>query len=92
MNTNLPWGTASRPKLYDLLEALIRVRYSREKLPQLYALNLQLETLRHFTRLLLDLELLSARRFEYAGQQINGIGTELGGWIKQQRGKPEARG
>jgi len=71
--------------LYDLLEGLIQVRYSKEKLPQLKALNIRLEVLRHQTRLLLDFQILSARRYEYAGQQINDIGMELGGWIKQQQ-------
>jgi hypothetical protein len=70
--------------LYDLLEGLIQVRYSREKLPQLQALNIRIEILRHQTRLLLDFEMLSARRYEYVSQYINGIGMELGGWIKQQ--------
>ena len=72
-------------RLYDLLEGLIRVRYTRKKLPQLYDLNLQLEILRQQTRLLLDFELLSGKRYAYVGHQINGIGVELGGWIKQQK-------
>ena len=71
--------------LYDLLEGLIQVRYSKEKLPQLKALNIRLEILRHQTRLLLDFQILSTRRYEYVGQQINDIGMELGGWIKQQQ-------
>jgi hypothetical protein len=71
--------------LYDLLEGLIQVRYTKEKLPQLTILNTQLEILRHQTRLLLDFQILSVQRYEFAGQQINGIGIDLGGWIKQQR-------
>ncbi len=71
--------------LYDLLEGLIRARYAREKLPQLHQLNTQLDILRHQAKLLLDFKLLSAKRYEYVGQHINGIGIELGGWIKQQR-------
>jgi len=71
--------------LYDLLEGLIRARYAREKLPQLQQLNTQLDILRHQTKLLLAFKLISAKRYEYVGQYINGIGTELGGWIKQQR-------
>lgn len=67
-----------------MLEGLIRARYAKEKLPQLKDLNTQLDILRHQTRLLLDFDLLSAKRYEYIGQQINGIGIELGGWIRQQ--------
>lgn len=71
--------------LYDLLEGLIEVRFSQKKLPQLRQLNVQLEVLRYQTRLLLDFELLSVRRYEYVSQRVNGIGAELGGWIKQQK-------
>jgi hypothetical protein len=70
--------------LYDLLEGLIRARYSANKLPQLETLNSQLDLLRHQTRLLLDFQLIATQRYEYAGQLLNGIGTDLGGWIKQQ--------
>ena len=37
--------------LYDLLEGLIKVRFSKEKLPQLQVLNTQLDILRHQTLL-----------------------------------------
>ena len=78
-------GERITSRLYDLLEGLIQVRYAKEKLPQLQSLNTQLEILRHQTRLLLDFQILSTRRYEYIGQQINSIGQELGGWIKQQK-------
>lgn len=77
--------------LYDLLEGLIQARYAKEKLTQLEALNIKLDILRHQTRLLLDFNLIKTERYEYAGQQINAIGTELGGWIKQQRNKRSDR-
>jgi hypothetical protein len=72
-------------RLYDLLEGLIQARYAQDKLPQLQALNDQLDILRHQTRLLLDFNLIGANRYEYAGQLLNDIGTDLGGWIKHQR-------
>lgn len=71
--------------LYDLLEELIQARYAQDKLSKLERLNTRLDILRHQTRLLLDFKLIATKRYEFAGQQINGIGTELGGWIKQQR-------
>ncbi|MDA0265495.1 MAG: diversity-generating retroelement protein Avd [Cyanobacteria bacterium] len=77
-------GDRITTNLYTLLEGLIQVRFRREKLSQLRQLNVQLEVLRHQTRLLLDFELLSTRRYEYVSQRINGIGMEMGGWIKQQ--------
>ncbi len=71
--------------LYDLLEGLIQARYSKDKLPQLHALNTRLDVLRHQSRLLLDFNLIATQRYEFAGRSLNEIGTDLGGWIKQQR-------
>jgi hypothetical protein len=71
--------------LYDLLEGLITARYAKHKLTQLEHLNTRLEILRHQTRLLFDFELIAIHRYEFAGKAINAIGTDLGGWIKQQR-------
>ncbi|MGB5771457.1 MAG: hypothetical protein WBM32_16555, partial [Crocosphaera sp.] len=36
-------------------------------------------------RLLYDFELISLKRYQYINQQLQGIGIELGGWIKQQK-------
>ncbi len=71
--------------LYDILEGLITARYAKQKLSQLERLNTKLEILRHQTRLLLDFELIAVHRYEFASKAINAIGTDLGGWIKQQR-------
>ncbi|XWK87994.1 MAG: diversity-generating retroelement protein Avd [Phormidium sp.] len=73
--------------LYDLLEGLILARYAKEKLAQLETLNGKLDILRHQTRLLLDFDLMKVERYEYVGKLLNEIGSELGGWIKQQRKK-----
>jgi len=70
--------------LYNLLDGLIQARYAQEKLPELRGLNTQLDILRHQTQLLLEFQLLSDRRYEYVSQHINTIGSDLGGWIKQQ--------
>ncbi|MEM9948284.1 MAG: diversity-generating retroelement protein Avd [Cyanobacteria bacterium P01_D01_bin.36] len=75
--------------LYDLLEKLILARYQKNKLPQLQALNSKLNVLRYQTRLLLDFELISQQRYQYVSQLINDIGTDLGGWIRQQREKAQ---
>ena len=75
--------------LYTLLESLILVRYQREKLSQLQIINSQLDVLRYQTRLLLDFDLLSHKRYQYVGQKINDIGIDLGSWIKQQQSKTE---
>ena len=72
--------------LYDLLEELIQVRYAKkDKLTRLQSLNTELDILRYQTRLLYDFHLISDKRYKYINQQLNGIGIELGGWIKQQQ-------
>ena len=71
--------------LYDLLEGLIQARYSKTKLAQLESLNSRLDILRYQTRMLLDFEVMSIQRYEYASKQLNAVGSDLGGWIKQQR-------
>ena len=75
--------------LYDLLETLVVIRYQQHKLPQLQGVNGKLDVLRYQTRLLLDFDLISHKRYQYVGQLINAIGTDLGGWIKQQKGKSD---
>ncbi|MEA5603194.1 diversity-generating retroelement protein Avd [Nostoc sp. UHCC 0252] len=72
-------------QLYNLLEGLIKAKYAKDKLPQLESLNTQLDILRYQTRMLLDFNLMSVQRYEYAIKIIDEIGTELGGWIKKQR-------
>lgn len=79
-------GSRITQELYDLLDKLIEVRYVRTgKLSQLQALNTRLQILRYQVRLLMDFELISAKRYEYTHRQINEIGMELGGWIRQQK-------
>ena len=72
-------------QLYNLLESLIKAKYATKKLNHLINLNVQLDILRHQTRLALDFQLIPLKRYQYLSQQIDEIGTELGGWIKKQR-------
>lgn len=74
-------------QLYDLLEGLIQAKYVRNKLSKLEHLNTQLDILRYQTRLLLDFEFISIKRYDYATKLIDEIGIELGGWIKRQKYK-----
>jgi hypothetical protein len=71
--------------LYDLLEGLMSARYITHKLPLLEQLNHRLDLLRHQTRLLLDFSLIDTDRYEYIIKLLHEVGSELGGWIKQQR-------
>jgi len=72
--------------LYDLLESLVKARYMKgNKSQYLQDLNLKIDIIRYQTRLLFDFSLISQKRYEYVNKQINSIGIELGGWIKQQK-------
>lgn len=72
-------------QLYELLEGLVKARYSRQKLSLLESLNDKLDVLRYQTRLLHDFELISLKRYQYISEQLRAIGVELGAWIKQQK-------
>ncbi|MEM9008794.1 MAG: diversity-generating retroelement protein Avd [Cyanobacteria bacterium P01_F01_bin.86] len=73
--------------LYDFLEQLIKARYERQKITRLENLNSRLDILRYQTRLLLDFQQMDAQRYGYICQRLDAIGNELGGWIRQQKGK-----
>ena len=73
--------------LYALLEELIIARYEKNKLGRLSKLNGKLDVMRYQTRLFLDFDLISSKRYQYASELLNGIGTDLGSWIKQQQRK-----
>jgi hypothetical protein len=70
---------------FDVLEVLLEACYSKAKLPLLNQANIKLEQIRFYVRLCKDLKLISLHRYEVISKMINEIGTELGGWIKQQR-------
>jgi len=71
--------------LHEVLQGLIRARYRKNKLELLESLNAELDILRYQTRLCLDFSLIDLARYEYVSGLMNGIGTNLGAWIKQQR-------
>ena len=69
----------------DVLEHLIEAAYSRDKLPILNRINLQLEKLRYLFRLAFDLRIMDMRRYEFAARAIDEIGKLVGGWMKASR-------
>ncbi len=74
-------------RLYDIQEDLIMAQYSKDKIRRLETVNGKLDVLRFQTRLLVEFDLMDAKRFQHFAKRINEIGQELGGWLKQQRGK-----
>jgi len=72
----------------EILELLVEASYSRDKRDLLRRANLRLERLRYLIRLAKDLRLLSIKQYEFAIRALYTIGTEIGGWTKQQS-KPQ---
>jgi len=61
--------------------------FRKEKLALLLELSEDLESLRTLTRLATELECIHGRQREYVARQIDEIGKQVGGWIKQQTAK-----
>jgi len=78
-------GDRIQGTLHRILEDLIKARYRKVKLDLLDGINAELEVLRYQTRLCHEFALMDTRRFEFAIRQINAVGEDLGGWIKQQK-------
>ncbi|MFZ4702991.1 MAG: diversity-generating retroelement protein Avd [Candidatus Methylumidiphilus sp.] len=72
----------------DIAEDLVEARYSRDKQTILRRINLRLEKLRILLRLCHSLRYLPHQGYEHASKSINEVGRMLGGWIKEQQGKP----
>ena len=78
-------GARIENQLYLILEELIAAKFEKTKAERLFGVNVKLELLRHQSRLLFDLKLFDGKKLHYVSQLINGIGVEVGGWIKQQK-------
>ena len=73
--------------LYDLLETLIRAKYTRQRQELLEKANLLLEILRFQMRLAKDLQCLKVESYGFATKAIDEIGKLVGGWLRSG-GKP----
>ena len=75
-------GERVERNLYDLLEALIKARYTRERQGLLGQANLTLEVLRFQMRLPKYLQCLKVKSYGHAAKIIDEIGRLVGGWLK----------
>lgn len=73
-------GERIERNLYDLLETLIRAKYTRQRQELLERANLLLEILRFQIRLAKDLQCLKVDSYGFAAKAIDEIG--VGGWLK----------
>ena len=68
----------------DVVENLVEARYTKNKLPFLKAINIQLEKLRILLRICHQERYLSTHAYELASKKINTVGQMIGNWSKQQ--------
>jgi len=76
-------GDRIERRLYDVIEALLRAKYARERADILREINLQLEMLRFQFRMAKDLRCLSIEAYGYASRSVNEVGKLVGGWLKK---------
>lgn len=69
----------------DVLMLLVEANYTRDKVELLRQANRRLEQMRYLLRLCKDLELFSLKRYGFVSQQINELGSQIGGWLKYQQ-------
>ena len=75
-------GERIERNLYDLLEILIRAKYTKHRQELLEQANLVLEILRFQMRLAKDLQCLKVESYGFAAKAIDEIGKLVGGWLK----------
>src|SRR6201988_293679 len=80
-------GERIERNLYDLLELLIRSKYTRNRQEILRQANLLLEILRFQMRLAKDLQCLKVDSYGFAARAIDEIGNLVGGWLRSGGGK-----
>ncbi|MGD0655083.1 MAG: diversity-generating retroelement protein Avd [Thermoguttaceae bacterium] len=76
-------GERMERQLYEVLENLIRAKYTRSRKAILDQVNLGLEILRFQTRLAKDQRCLSLKSYGMAAEGLTDIGRQVGGWHRQ---------
>lgn len=80
-------GERIERNLYDLLEKLIKAKYTRQRQELLERANLLLEILRFQMRLAKDLQCLKVDSYRFATKAIDEVGKLVGGWLRSSGGK-----
>jgi len=73
-------GERMERQLYEVLENLIRAKYTRSRRAILDQVNLDLEILRFQIRLAKDQHCLSLESYGMAAEGLTDIGRQVGGW------------
>jgi len=68
----------------EVLDLLVAASYTSEKRALLEQANARLNRVRYQIRLAKDLQQISMKQYEFSARALDGIGMEIGGWLKQQ--------
>ena len=82
-------GERIERNLYNLLETLIRAKYTKNRQRLLEEANLKLEILPFQMRLAKDLQCLKVESYGFAAKSIDEIGRLVSGWLRR-RGEEKA--
>jgi len=80
-------GNRIEDRILEIMELLIRARYSRERLDLLTQANTELDVLLYLLRAAHDLKALPPKAYGDAASKLLEIGTQLGGWKRSSEGK-----
>jgi hypothetical protein len=72
--------------LLDILENVADAYYSKDKLAKLQRANIGLEKLRRILSVCVRMKFMTPKQLAFASNRLYEIGSDLGGWIKQQAG------
>jgi len=78
-------GITMENRMHAILAGLVEAKYARERAALLRRVNLDLEILRFQTRLATDLRALPLRGQGTAARMLEGIGAQVGGWLRSLR-------
>ena len=78
-------GMTIETRLQAILSKLLEAKYAREKRDLLAHVNIELETLRFQLRLARDLRALPVKSHGFAARQMESIGGQVGGWLRQKQ-------
>ncbi|HEX37419.1 MAG TPA: four helix bundle protein [Candidatus Cloacimonetes bacterium] len=76
-------GNRIENTLYDTMESLLQVRFSKNKLRHLYDSNTSIEKLRYYFRLCYKLKIVKDKSYEHLSLLLTEISTLLNNHIKE---------
>ena len=71
----------------DVLDHIVRLRYSRGRTELFREANLAVEQVRILVRLAFERRLLSTSQYEELSESVDSCGRMLGGWSRSEKGE-----